>query len=855
VFVRVSGVSLTKPSFYFLPICSAKNSLSPAWTTTFQTTYTFGKETKFNVGIFDEVRKENKAKTMGSALFEIGEVLGARGSIKAKKLKNGGTVFARVTKAAEVQQGTFHGQLRGIKLKNVDGLFSKSDPFFIVNSQSNDPGGRVWQPVYRSEVIQNNLNPTWKEFSISIEKLCGGERDRAIQIEVFDWEKSGKHQAMGKFQTSVNGMISSVVMGGTGDPKTVPMTGALKLIHKGKSFGNLVVIKGTATGENLRPVQPASAAGLPNFGSAPGNPPPSRVNINGVIRLNPDYTKWKQAQGQQTSAPAVDGTAAPVPARTSVSSIPPLMPPPPFNPDYTKWKQAQGQQTSAPAAYGTAAAVPARASVSSVPSHIAPSPQSFPPGTQPKFVDYISGGTEISLAVAVDFTGSNGDPRKPGTLHYLRPDGQLNDYEKALTAVGSIVARYDSDQMFPVLGFGAKYGGVIHHCFQVGKAPELSRVGGMVEGYREVFKTGLTMSGPTVFADVIQHVAAQAQSEEEANRAIGKQSYTILLILTDGAVTDIEQTKTAIRYASTAPLSIVIVGIGDADFSRMQFLDDFQRDEGGRTRDIVQFVEFGRHQHNRQALTRETLDEIPDQLVNYFYGNGTMPLPPVSGSKLSIFEEDYDKNEDVDLDMDINADGEINLSDPTQATWDAQSYGNAASFLPHPSAPPAMRQSYAPGVPTSASAQSGPYAPSGPGGSYISGAPSLGGSYISGAPSPGGGAIYGAPSPGGSYTTGAPSPSPHGSYISGAPSPYGGGRPAGAGSTNPSLYGGGRPTNSYVPQGIPAAAHPTTTVRIQAPANSYPGMQLQVQNPATGQFQIVTVPQGVAPGSAFAVPL
>ena len=74
------------------------------------------------------------------------------------------------------------------------------------------------------------------------------------------------------------------------------------------------------------------------------------------------------------------------------------------------------------------------------------------------------------------------------------------------------------------------------------------------------------MSGPTVFSEVIALAAAQARQKQEVNKMIGKQSYTVLLILTDGAVTDIEQTKTAIRNASTSPLSIVIVGIGDADF-------------------------------------------------------------------------------------------------------------------------------------------------------------------------------------------------------------------------------------------------------------------------------------------------
>ena len=198
------------------------------------------------------------------------------------------------------------------------------------------------------------------------------------------------------------------------------------------------------------------------------------------------------------------------------------------------------------------------------------------------------------------------------------------------------------------------------------------------------------MSGPTVFSEVIALAAARARQKQEVNKMIGKQSYTVLLILTDGAVTDIEQTKTAIRNASTSPLSIVIVGIGDADFSKMQFLDDFQRDEGGRTRDIVQFVQFNRYRYDKQGLTRETLDEIPEQVVGYFYNsNGIMPLPPVTGSRFDIFEDDHNEEVDIDLSMD----GEFMFDDTKKGTWDAQSYGTAWEFLPPPIPPPSVPNS------------------------------------------------------------------------------------------------------------------------------------------------------------------
>jgi hypothetical protein len=57
-------------------------------------------------------------------------------------------------------------------------------------------------------------------------------------------------------------------------------------------------------------------------------------------------------------------------------------------------------------------------------------------------------------------------------------------------------------------------------------------------------------------------------------------------------LTDLKETTETIVNASTLPLSIVIVGIGDGDFSAMEFLDgdEHRLSSGGveAARDIVQ---------------------------------------------------------------------------------------------------------------------------------------------------------------------------------------------------------------------------------------------------------------------------
>uniref|UniRef100_S4RZ03 Copine C-terminal domain-containing protein n=1 Tax=Petromyzon marinus TaxID=7757 RepID=S4RZ03_PETMA len=99
------------------------------------------------------------------------------------------------------------------------------------------------------------------------------------------------------------------------------------------------------------------------------------------------------------------------------------------------------------------------------------------------------------------------------------------------------------------------------------------------------------------------------------------QQYFVLLIVTDGEITDMAETRAAIVAASRLPLSLIIVGVGAADFTAMEVLDG---DGGGplrtvagepATRDIVQFVPYKQFkQMPKEALARAVLAEIPQQL-------------------------------------------------------------------------------------------------------------------------------------------------------------------------------------------------------------------------------------------------
>jgi len=277
---------------------------------------------------------------------------------------------------------------------------------------------------------------------------------------------------------------------------------------------------------------------------------------------------------------------------------------------------------------------------------------------KPTFVDYISGGCQLNVTVAIDFTGSNGDPRQPGTLHYLHEDGQMNDYEKAMTSILSILQKYDHDKKFPVLGFGAKYNGEVRHAFQCGTAPEAVGVEGVRSAYREVFRSGLVMSRPTVFNEVIEFAANRAEQSLNAALASGGQTYSILLLLTDGCVSDIPSTAECLKRMADKPISVVMVGVGSADFSGMDFLDNLAEDASGG-RDVAQFVPFCDFCDSPSNLSAVTLYEVPRQLTTFFQNRGIQPLSRqiIDGSSVVVEDEEPE----IDLSLDLSS-AEVTVS-------------------------------------------------------------------------------------------------------------------------------------------------------------------------------------------------
>uniref|UniRef100_A0A8D0ABN1 Copine-3 n=2 Tax=Sander lucioperca TaxID=283035 RepID=A0A8D0ABN1_SANLU len=447
-----------------------QNCLCPKFAKKFVVDYFFEIVQKLKFGIYDIDNKTidlSDDDFLGQLECTLGQVVSSKKLTRPLVLKNNspagkGTITISAEEIKDNRVANFEVEAR--KLDNKD-FFGKSDPYLEFYKQT----ATGWQLAHRTEVVNNNLNPTWKPFRIPLQSLCGGDMDKPIKVECYDYDNDGSHDLIGSFETTM--------------------------------------------------------------------------------------TRFQQA------------------SRTSPAE---------FECINSKKKQKKKGYKN-------------------------------------------SGVVSVKLCeVAIDFTGSNGDPKSPQSLHYISPQG-VNEYLSAIWSVGNVIQDYDSDKMFPAFGFGAQIPPTwqVSHEFPLNFNPAnpfCAGIEGVVEAYR-VCLPQVKLYGPTNFSPIINHVACFAKQAMQQTTA---SQYFVLLIITDGVITDMDDTRSAIVNASRLPMSIIIVGVGGADFSAMEFLDGDNgrlRSQTGEAamRDIVQFVPFRQFQNApSQALAQSVLAELPQQVASFF---------------------------------------------------------------------------------------------------------------------------------------------------------------------------------------------------------------------------------------------
>lgn len=253
----------------------------------------------------------------------------------------------------------------------------------------------------------------------------------------------------------------------------------------------------------------------------------------------------------------------------------------------------------------------------------------------PSFLDFVQSGLRFHLSVAVDFTGSNGDPKSPHSLHYMDPSGDPNEYLAAISSVTEILTQYIGNDEILASGFGAVIppARAATHIFPL----DLDSGNYVVHGVPELITryantlSRVILSGPTNFAPTLKSSITMAE-QLQRDRPF---DFFVQLIITDGEISDMTNTIRAIIEASKRPMSIIIIGVGSSSFDSMDRLDadDGRLKIDGMTQlyDNVQFVPFRNYAGRPYELAGQVLAELPSQVIEYMMLNGIKPTVVTAG--------------------------------------------------------------------------------------------------------------------------------------------------------------------------------------------------------------------------------
>ena len=119
--------------------------------------------------------------------------------VKNKKTKKLTSLVATVEKVNQAGNQLVTMQFNCKGLPKMDGLFGKSDPYFLIQRLRED-GKKVTVYGNRQNYIKRNLNPHFKPFRMETQTLCNNDEYRPIIISIYDWDKDGSDDFIGMFQ-------------------------------------------------------------------------------------------------------------------------------------------------------------------------------------------------------------------------------------------------------------------------------------------------------------------------------------------------------------------------------------------------------------------------------------------------------------------------------------------------------------------------------------------------------------------------------------------------------------------------------------------------------------------------------
>uniref|UniRef100_A0A8R1Y1G7 Copine domain-containing protein n=1 Tax=Onchocerca volvulus TaxID=6282 RepID=A0A8R1Y1G7_ONCVO len=273
--------------------------------------------------------------------------------------------------------------------------------------------------------------------------------------------------------------------------------------------------------------------------------------------------------------------------------------------------------------------------------------------TMYSFLDYITNGYCLSLAIAVDFSISNSNDIsatfandveciirsicEPFRRHNLQVLHKTIRFSPMNANLSIVRISYFSSQSYAAFGFGARIPPYFRKsqqfCLNLERDPNCQGIDGLINAFWKA-NAQVQPSTNAHFAHIIYHLSKLASNAFKRKNQ-SQCPYFVLAIISKGKINDIRETVQATIFASKTPLSIIFIAT-ENDCAEMERLGlsagriSYQNRRAER--DMLQFVALTKFRNKLpedanfwELLTERALRRIPWQMIDWLMKNEHVP--------------------------------------------------------------------------------------------------------------------------------------------------------------------------------------------------------------------------------------
>ena len=234
------------------------------------------------------------------------------------------------------------------------------------------------------------------------------------------------------------------------------------------------------------------------------------------------------------------------------------------------------------------------------------------------FFGHLQKGLRFNISCAIDFSTHNRRLRDPKSYHYSSHD-QKTPYEIALNAIGGVVEQYSEQQICFGWGFAAKIDRQLSHTIELtdesGNA-NLHGVSQLVNAYSSIFDK-ISFDNPIAVCPSTNAALLRVKGKKDPK------AYLVHILMISDDPTDLNQFCDLLFANQYEPISIIIIGIGESDFSKTE--EKFRpslphKNTSGHEfdRDFVTFIKYNNFgPDNLPQMVSTALFSVPEQAMHW----------------------------------------------------------------------------------------------------------------------------------------------------------------------------------------------------------------------------------------------